>query len=313
MKDDFAREIRYLRLSVTDLCNYRCQYCMPPQGIQKQAHGSILSVEECIEMARAAVALGIDKIRITGGEPLVRRGILDICRGIGALPGLKELCLTTNGALLQKFALPLLDAGVQRLNISLDTLRPDRFAAITRGGDLNAVRAGLDAAREAGFTNIKLNTVLIGGFNVDEIADFIQITREIPLQVRFIELMPLGECAQWEAARFVPADAVLTACPALTLEGQSGVSALYRVPGYAGTVGLIRPLSGSFCHLCNRIRITADGKLKPCLHSALEIPLRSLQGAQLEEAMRAGILRKPRQHHLENGSDAGRAMHQIGG
>ena len=171
MIDAYGRTVDYLRLSVTDLCSYRCQYCMPAEGVRKLRHEDILSVEECVEIAHAASRCGVTKVRITGGEPLVRRGILDICRGIAAIPEVRELCLTTNGALLPELAAPLREAGVQRLNISLDTLRPERFRAMTRGGELNQALDGIAAAERAGFSDLKLNTVLIGGFNDDELED----------------------------------------------------------------------------------------------------------------------------------------------
>lgn len=314
MTDGCGRTIRYLRLSVTDLCNYRCRYCMPETGVEKRAHRDILSVEECLEIGRAAVNCGVKKIRLTGGEPLVRRGILDICRGLSEIPGLEELCMTTNGSLLPEMAAPLRDAGVSRLNVSLDTLRPDRFAHITRQGRLNDALAGLEAAERAGFTNLKCNVVLIGGFNDDEIVDFVALTEHKPWEIRFIELMPMGECAAWEKRCFIPAETVLEKIPALRPCASSGTAARYRVPGWAGTVGLIEPLSHRFCDRCDRVRITADGKLKPCLHSEAELPLRGLHGAKLEDAIRRGIAQKPEQHHLtDGGSDTLRNMNEIGG
>ena len=209
MRDSCGRTIDYLRLSVTDLCNYRCQYCMPPEGVEKRLHSDILSIEELAEIAAAAVRCGVKKIRLTGGEPLVRRGLPDLCRMLRAIPGLAELCLTTNGSLLPQLARPLRDAGVDRLNISLDTLRPDRFAAMTRLGTLQDVLAGIKAAEAAGFRNLKFDTVLIGGFNDDEIEDFVNLSREHPWEMRFIELMPMGPCAGWDRSRFLPAETVL--------------------------------------------------------------------------------------------------------
>ena len=209
MIDQYGRTIDYLRLSVTDLCNYRCQYCMPADGVEKGPHGAVLSVEEYGEIARAAVKLGIRKIRLTGGEPLVRRGILDICRTLRAIPELKELCLTTNGSLLPELAKPLWEAGVDRLNISLDTLRTERFREITRRGDLEDAFAGIRAAENAGFQNLKLDTVLMGGVNDDEIEDFLNLTKEHPWEVRFIELMPMGPCAAWPKERFLPVTEIL--------------------------------------------------------------------------------------------------------
>lgn len=314
MLDGCGRTIDYLRLSVTDLCNYRCQYCMPSEGVEKLPHSQILSVEEIEEIAAACVRLGIRKIRLTGGEPLIRRGILDICRRLREIPDLNELCLTTNGALLSKMAHTLRDAGVDRLNISLDTLRPDRFAAMTRLGKLEDVLSGIRAAEEAGFTNLKLDTVLIGNFNEDEVPHFLDLTLDHPWEVRFIELMPMGPCAVWEKSRFVSIDTILNRFPSLQEIEPNGVARRYRLPGAVGTIGLISPVSHEFCGSCRRIRVTADGKLKGCLHSREEISLHGLHGAALEDAIRRGILQKPVRHHLsERSSDTPRNMNQIGG
>ena len=312
MLDCCAREITYLRLSATDLCNLRCRYCMPAEGVAKREHSGICSIEELTEITRQAAALGVRKVRITGGEPLVRRGIITLCRNIAALDGVEEVCLTTNGMALPRFAAPLREAGVSRLNVSLDTLRPDRFAHMTRVGRLDHVLDGLRAAKAAGFTGTKLNVVLLKGFNEDEIPDFVDLACRYPLEVRFIELMPIGEGAQVE---FLPASAVLDAYPALEEAGESGSARRYRIPGGEGMVGLIEPLSHRFCHRCDRIRVTADGKLKPCLHSGQEIPLRGLAGEGLREAIRSGITAKPPRHYMaETGrSGAGRRMNQIGG
>ena len=314
MLDSCGRAIDYLRLSVTDLCNYRCRYCIPAEGVCKRPHADILSVEELVEIGQAAVACGVKKIRLTGGEPLVRRGILDICRGLRAIPGLEELCLTTNGSLLPSMAVPLREAGVDRLNISLDTLRPDRFREMTRLGSLSDVLEGIQAAENTGFTNLKLDTVLIGGFNDDEIGDFLQLTMEHPWEVRFIELMPMGPCAEWEKSCFLSVDSVLQRYTALQKIDTQGVARRYRLPGAKGTVGLISPVSHDFCADCRRIRVTADGKLKGCLHSREELSLRGLHGKDLEDAIRRGILQKPQRHHLaERSSDTPRNMNQIGG
>lgn len=315
MKDSFGRTIRYLRISVTDLCNYRCRYCMGEDGVEKCAHGDLLTFEEIARIAAAAVRLGVDKIRLTGGEPLVRRGILELCRMLRAIPGLSELTMTTNGSLLPRYAAGLRAAGVDRLNISLDTLDPDRFRAVTRVGALADVLAGLDAAERAGFTGTKLNVVLIGGFNDDEIPAFVELTKERDLSVRFIELMPIGCAAGWDAEQFISADAVLSAVPALERIGTQGVATLCRVPGYRGTVGLIPPMSAKFCAGCDRIRLTADGKLKPCLHSAEELPLRGLHGDALERAIADAILHKPKEHTMDaaHPSRAARSMFAIGG
>ena len=315
MNDMLGRKITYLRLSVTDLCDLRCIYCMPEHGVPKRAHSEICSLEELCDMAAAAVSLGVRKVRITGGEPLVRRGVVSLCQMLRALPGLEELCLTTNGVRLPELAAPLREAGVDRLNISLDTLRPERYRSITRIGELSSVLRGLDAAEAAGFSHTKLNCVLMGGVNDDEIEDFVRLTQARPLSVRFIELMPMGACAKWEKARFLPAGAVLDRVPELEPAGTDGVSRLYRIPGAAGTVGLIEPMSHAFCAECSRIRITADGKLKPCLHADTEIALRGLHGEALLDAIRQGIARKPERHALMRGgeSHAGRCMNEIGG
>lgn len=282
--------------------------------MEKGPHGSILTVEELVEIGEAAVKLGVRKIRLTGGEPLVRRGILDICRGLRAIPELKELCLTTNGSLLPELAQPLREAGVDRLNISLDTLKPERFQEITRRGTLDEVLKGIRAAEDAGFQNLKLDTVLMGGVNDDEIGDFLALTMEHPWEVRFIELMPMGPCAAWPKERFLPVTEVLRRFPQLEKIRPNGVARRYRLPGAVGTAGLIAPVSYEFCGDCRRIRVTADGRLKGCLHSREEIPLRGLHGDALTEAIRRGILQKPRQHHLtEHASDTPRTMNQIGG
>ena len=312
MRDSHGRHITYLRLSVTDRCSLRCRYCMPASGAAKRDRAGICSVEELVGIAAAAVDCGIRKIRLTGGEPLVRRGILDICRGIAALPGVEELCLTTNGRALPGSAEALKAAGVARLNISLDTLRPDRYAYMTRTGRLEDALRGLEAAGEAGFTGTKLNVVLMEGFNDDEIPAFVDLARRYPIEVRFIELMPIGEGRN---ARPLPAQAVLDACPDLRPAGDRGVARRYRPPGGQGLVGLIEPMSRRFCAQCDRIRVTADGKLKPCLHSGQEIPLRGLHGEALRRAIEDGIAAKPEHHHMtETGrSAAGRDMNQIGG
>ena len=314
MLDQQGRQVDYLRLSVTDLCNYRCRYCMDECGVEKRQHGEILSVEECIEIGRAAVACGVRKIRLTGGEPLVRRGLPDICRGLRAIPELEELCLTTNGAGLAELAAPLRAVGVDRLNISLDTLDREKFAHMTRVGSLEQVRTGIESAEAAGFRNLKLDTVLIGGFNDDEIEAFVDLTRQHPWEVRFIELMPIGPCKSWDAACFLPGETVLTRVPELEEIEASGVARRYRLPGAPGVVGLISPLSHMFCGDCRRIRVTADGHLKGCLHSREELPLRGLHGLELEAAIRRGILQKPERHYLtQRPSDTERTMNRIGG
>ena len=315
MNDGTGRSITYLRLSVTDLCDLRCRYCMAEEGVEKHPHEALCSFEELQTFAAAAARLGVNKIRITGGEPLVRRNIPELCAMLRAVPGVAELCLTTNGIRLAQLARPLRKAGVDRLNISLDSLRPERYRAITRVDGLDAVLSGIRAAEDAGFKNLKINCVLLGGVNDDEIDDFVRLTLNKPWQVRFIELMPMGVCAAWPRERFLSAQAVLDRVPQLQAVGAGGVAKLYRLPGAVGTVGLIEPMSCAFCADCSRIRITADGKLKPCLHSDAELSLRGLTGAALEQAIRRGIATKPQRHHLEETgrTETHRSMFEIGG
>lgn len=318
MKDAFNREINYLRISVTDLCNLRCKYCMPEKGVLKKQHAEILSVEEIEAIVRAAAELGVTKLRITGGEPLVRNGILEICRKIGKIEGLKEICLTTNGILLGEMAQELKKAGLSRVNISLDTLDPDKFRQITRGGELSDVFKGITAAIKAGLTPLKINTVLIGGFNDDEIEDFVEITHNDEVDVRFIELMPIGESAAWDKKSFISSASVLKKEPRLepvVIENRTGVDTLYHIPGYKGRIGLINPMSHPFCSACNRIRITADGKLKTCLHSAEEIVLKGLPDDAVKECIAAALKNKPLQHYMSESanSESVRNMFQIGG
>lgn len=312
MRDTCGREVRALRLSITEACDLRCRYCVPEDGLP--AHAAPMSADELYEIATAAAACGINKIRLTGGEPLIRKDILEICSRIASIGGITSLCLTTNGTRLNELVVGLKQAGVTRLNLSLDSLKPDRYRTMTRGGELAPVLAGLEAALHVGFERVKINCVLIGGVNDDEIADFVAMTQRMPLDVRFIELMPMGECAMWPAERFISADAVLARCPALQPIGGEGVAMRYRLPNALGAVGLIRPMSHAFCGDCDRIRITADGMLKPCLHSGQELPLRGLSGEALVRQIALGIGAKPPEHRLrEHSSDAERGMSQIGG
>lgn len=263
MIDLFGRDISYLRLSVTDLCNLRCRYCMPEEGICKKRHEEMLTEDEMITAVRAAAALGIRKLRITGGEPLVKKNILAICRRARSVPGIQELCLTTNATRLRDLARPLREAGVDRLNISLDTLDPERYRAITRTGSFDDAWAGIEAALQTGFDRIKLNTVLLGGFNDDEIPALAELTRQYPLDLRFIELMPMPGNEN-HLGTFLPSSAVTDALPELQDLGQTqGVARLYSLPNAKGHIGLISPMSQHFCGECTRLRITADGKVKP--------------------------------------------------
>lgn len=317
MKDRFDRDITYLRISVTDLCNLRCVYCMPAAGIRQADRSDMLPLEDIVEITRAAVDLGIRKIRLTGGEPLIKKNIVYLCEQLAAIPGLTELSMTTNGVLLSKMAQQLKDAGLNRVNISLDTLQADKYAKITRGGALATTLDGLKAALRVGLTPIKINTVLVGGFNDDEIGDFVNLTQEHGIEQRFIELMPIGESAHFPKEAFISGDVVLETVPALMpLPCDNGVARLYRLPTAIGRVGLINPVSHHFCKSCNRIRLTADGKLKPCLHSKEEISLRGLHGEALSSTLALAIKHKPAQHNgLSDGrtSETQRMMHQIGG
>lgn len=318
MIDTFGREIYYLRLSVTDRCNLRCRYCMPADGIcNKKRHEEMLTEDEMVMAVRAAASLGIRKLRLTGGEPLVKKNILSICERCAAVDGIRELCMTTNGTLLPTMAGALKAAGVSRLNISLDTLDAEKYAAITRVGVLDEALRGIEAALDAGFAGIKINAVLIGGFNDGEIPALADLTRHWPVDVRFIELMPMTENETFGKNAYVPDEAVLTALPELVPAPQNdGVARLYRLPGAKGNVGLISAVSNHFCAGCNRIRLTADGKLKPCLHSDREYSIKGLSEEEMRREIEKVILAKPACHAplsaLER-SHAGRNMNQIGG
>ena len=317
MIDRLGRNITYLRISVTDKCNLRCRYCMPAEGICKKEHGQMLTEDEIITAVEAAASLGITKVRITGGEPLVKKNILSICQRTAAVEGIREVCLTTNGVLLPQLAAPLKQAGVKRLNISLDTLDPEKYAYITRIGALDTFKAGLDAALAAGFEKIKINAVLIGGFNDSEIRDLAELTRQHPVDMRFIEMMPMYDSGDFDASAFIPCTRVLEALPeAVPAQKDGGVAKLYQLPGALGNIGLISPVSAHFCGECNRIRLTADGKLKPCLHSAEEYDLKGLDFDGMKQMLEKAIWNKPAWHgdlDAIHRSQAGRNMNQIGG
>ena len=317
MTDSFGREINYLRISVTDKCNLRCRYCMPPDGICKKSHAEMLTEEELVAAVEAAASLGISKLRITGGEPLVKRNILSICRNVAAVEGVKELCLTTNGILLPKYAKDLREAGVSRINLSLDTLDGEKYAHITRVGKIEDFWAGFNAALDCGFEKIKINTVLIGGFNDDEISALAELTMRYPVDVRFIELMPMHDGGDFKADAFISNDSVLSQLPgAEAVPSDGGVAELYRLPGAKGNIGLISPISRHFCGACNRLRLTADGKVKPCLHSAGEFSLKGLDKAGMKAVFEAAVMNKPANHGCLDAyhrSRAERNMNQIGG
>ena len=316
MTDRYGRNISYLRLSVTELCNLRCRYCMPEEGVCKKRHEEMLREDEMIQAVEAAASLGITKLRITGGEPLVKKNIVSICRRAAAVEGIQEVCLTTNGILLPELAAPLKEAGVKRLNISLDTLDAEKYAYITRMGSLSQAAEGIRAAMDAGFEKVKLNTVLIGGFNEEEIFPLAELTLRYPIDLRFIEMMPMVEGGFGPEA-FLPNTRVLEVLPQLEEQpADGGVARLYRLPGALGRVGLISPVNAHFCAACNRIRLTADGKLKPCLHSAEEYSIKGLDREGMRSVMERAIYNKPAWHgelNAQNPSHAGRNMNQIGG
>ena len=317
MIDTFGREITYLRLSVTDRCNLRCRYCMPEEGICKKRREDMLSEDEMIMAVKAAASLGITKLRLTGGEPLVKKNILSICERSAAVSGIREVCVTTNGHLLPQMSKQLRNAGVSRVNISLDTLNPEKYAYITRTGTLKQAIRGIEAALDAGFTRLKINAVLIGGFNDEEIPALAELTRQYPADVRFIELMPMTEKEGFGQRAYVSEDAVLSALPDLSpADRTDGVAKLYRLPDAQGNIGLISALSRHFCAACNRIRLTADGMLKPCLHSSQEYPIKGLDYEGMRRGMERVVLAKPACHaplSAAERSNAGRNMNQIGG
>ena len=315
MKDTFGRSITYLRLSITELCNLRCRYCMPENGVPKRAHAELMTEEEMIQAVEAAAALGITKVRITGGEPLTKPNVISICRRTAAVKGIQETDLTTNGIRLPEMAKPLAEAGVSRINMSLDTLDDEKYRKITRGG-LSQALSGLQAALKAGFSKIKINAVLIGGFNDDEIETLACLTKIYPVDMRFIELMPMPGLPGFDSESYISAESVLTHLPEAEKIGTEGVARLYRLPGAQGNIGLISPVSCHFCRECNRIRLTADGHLKPCLHSRDEICIRGMNFEEMKEAFAQAISMKPKQHDplsAREMTQSARTMNRIGG
>ncbi len=326
MNDAFQRNINYLRISVTDKCNLRCVYCMPEEGVELTGHEDILRLEEIAEIVRAAVLAGIRKVRFTGGEPLVRKGIADLVAMVGEISEIDDIALTTNGILLPEMAGRLRKAGLKRVNISLDTLSPEKFARITRGGLLSKAWLGIESAREAGFDPVKINTVVIRGFNDDEILDFVDLTGKLPLHIRFIELMPIGAGEDTARSQYISTPELLEIIgrkvkllPEKEVRG-SGPAKYHRIPGAPGTIGFISPISNHFCATCNRLRLTAEGLLRPCLHSPAEIDLKTplRKGAsqvELANIIRLAINSKPEKHDMINSGWQGntRIMNQIGG
>ena len=331
MLDAYGRRIEYLRVSVTDRCNLRCFYCMPYKGVpEKFSHGDMMTYEEMTRAIGCATSLGFRKIRVTGGEPLVRKGLAGFLATLSQMEGISEVTLTTNGTLLEENLEGLWEAGVRRLNISLDTLKPERFSAITRGGDLETVWNGLRAALERGFSPVKLNTVAMRGLNDDEWESLANLSVEYPVHVRFIELMPLGsDLGTGSGARerwrqmFVPAAEVQDRIEkAGRLEPihvvGNGPARYFRMPGALGTVGFISAMSCHFCSSCNRLRLTSNGRLNPCLAGDAEIDLLGAirKGASDEEIkalIEDAVLKKPLEHHMTCGEGGRRLMSRLGG
>lgn len=327
LQDRFGRQITYLRVSVTDRCNFRCVYCMPAGGIGWQPHESIMRFEEIVAVVRAAAENGVRSVRLTGGEPLVRRKLPDLVKMIAAIPGIEDISLTTNAVLLEAAAGPLAEAGLQRINVSIDTLRADRFARITRGASIRSVWRGIAAAERHGLKPIKLNAVVMRGVNDDELPDLARLSVDKAWDVRFIELMPLQNQVPWgdgfptPEQAYLPVQEMLARLAPLGLEPADrtvgrGPARTYRIPGAQGTVGFISPLGDHFCQSCNRMRLTADGHLRPCLLSDAEIALLPAMrsGEPVLPLLRQAVESKPGGHHLSASlRPDGRTMTQIGG
>ncbi len=315
MIDKHGREINYLRLSLTESCNLRCLYCNPDGCTSPQE--VLMDTEEVISLIKGAAKLGVRKVRFTGGEPLLRRDIVEIIERTSCIEGIDDIGLTTNALLLENLAPALKRAGLKRINISLDTLRENRYLEMT-GGKIQKVFNGIEAAQEAGFNSIKINSVLIKDFNEDEIVDLCELTRERDIHVRFIELMPMGDSTSWSSQHYLSSKTVLERCPELKLvdrEYAASPSLLYSYPEGKGRVGIINPLSDKFCSSCNRIRITSQGRLKLCLHSDREIDLLPAlrRGERIERIVEDALTSKPSEHKLEEGEYISKNMVTIGG
>lgn len=318
--DRLGRHIHYLRVAVTDRCNFRCQYCMLPAGVEWLGHNDILRYEELVRLIRIFAGLGVDKVRITGGEPFVRKGLLPFLRQVACIPGIKEVGLTTNGSLLEEYAFSLKQAGVGRINVSLDTLQRERFIRLTGQDRLERVLAGIKRAQQAALTPVKINMVVMKGVNSDEIADMAAFAIQNDYQVRFIEYMPFstGQDYLFTAAEMkqqLLAAGFTKLVPEL---GGSCPAKIYHVPDSNGSIGFITPVSQHFCSSCNRIRLTPDGCLKPCLLSNEEYSLREQlrSGAsdqQLLAQIKQIVWNKPKQQYLVKGQIGDRGMSRIGG
>ena len=326
MIDQFGRRVEYVRVSVTDKCNLRCVYCMPLDGLDWLKRESLLSYEEIASVLRTMARMGLEKVRITGGEPLVRKDLPRLVEMVAEIPGIVDISLSTNAVLLGDQAQALRDAGISRVNVSLDSLQEDRVDAIARRpGSFGRIMEGLDAAEAVGFDPIKINVVLIGGQNDDEIEDFALITRDRPWHIRFIELMPTGSNLELSADNFVSCQEALARIRRMgsiePVDGPAGngPATYFRFPGAAGTVGVITPMSHNYCDRCNRMRLTADGQLRPCLFGSLQTNLRDplRAGADLVPLIEETLRIKPERHYLIQGSDEGSgglvALSQTGG
>jgi cyclic pyranopterin phosphate synthase len=324
LTDSLGRNINYLRLSVTDRCNMRCFYCMPKEGIVKKGHAAVLTYEELLLIAETAVGLGIEKIRITGGEPLVRAGIVAFLEKLSVIPALHHLALTTNGLLLGEMAAGLYRAGVQRLNVSLDSLDPRTFSVITRGGDLKKVLAGLDAAEQAGFPPPKINCVIMRGVNDAEILDFADRTLSHGNSIRFIEYMPAVKEDGWQRYCISGEEILQRIAGRYTLEQVdkgpfAGPSRDFRIPGARGSIGIITAVSGHFCSDCNRIRVTSTGQAKGCLFADTKTDLtpwlRPPDREGLAEVLERIVSTKPERHDISQDGYTHRnfTMSQVGG
>jgi cyclic pyranopterin phosphate synthase len=311
LTDRYQRPIDYLRVSITDRCDLRCIYCTPLGGSPKLDHDDILSYEEFLHLIQVAVDMGITKVRLTGGEPLVRKGVTDFCSRLAGLPGLQSLSLTTNGVMLEELAQDVYNAGIRRINISLDTLQPQKFLRITRRDEFHRVWRGIQAAENVGFNPIKINVVVMRGINDDEILDLAKLTLDRSYRIRFIEFMDLNNDSDWLHQHYVSADEILanlrTLAPLeqITARHTNGPARHFRWPEAAGMIGIISPVSNHFCPTCNRIRLTADGKLRNCLFSDQEVdikfPLRhGATDADLAQILRASIDNKPEKHCLQS-------------
>ncbi|MDF2924116.1 MAG: MoaA [Paenibacillaceae bacterium] len=330
LEDRFHRVHDYLRISVTDRCNLRCVYCMPEEGMEFEPEENHLTFAQIAEVVRSLAVLGVRKIRLTGGEPLLRKNLEKLVSMLAGIPGIEDIALTTNGMFLQKKAGMLKDAGLTRLNVSLDSLRPDRFALITRGGEIRRVLGGIDAALEAGLDPVKLNVVLMKGINDDEIEDFLKLTIGRKLNIRFIEYMPIGHDDDGWKKRYVSLETVFERAARLgwKVEGAAGVTGNgpaenHRLVGAAGTFGLIHPVSDHFCKSCNRLRLTADGNIKPCLYWSDEFNVRSRLGDAegIRQLFLQALSIKPETHEMalalnqagQSHIPTARRMSQIGG